>query len=345
MQQNRNLTPTMVEQGEEQIVEEVREEHSSKLVHFLAGGLGGCAGSIVTQPLDTLKTRLQSSKKVSSIVKGQQEKFFQKTFSSLRYTYVNEGVHGLFRGMVPNLIGIVPSRSIYFGAYTNTKDYLVKHFHPSKQEEESAWIHILSAAVAGVAVTSVMNPIFLLKTRIQLQETSANNYYNGYFDCIKKIYKEEGFRAFYRGLTASWLGIAENALYFVVYEKLKYLSIQEKYQEYLSRQRQNDQQQVLSMNQFTKQENFSPFLFLTISAFCKLFASAVTYPHEVLRTRMREHNGESGLVNCTKNIWRQEGWRGFYAGMGAHLMRVVPNTAIMFTVYELTVKFYESKNK
>jgi hypothetical protein len=30
----------------------------------------------------------------------------------------------------------------------------------------------------------------------------------------------------------------------------------------------------------------------------------------------------------------QDGWRGFYSGMGVHLMRTVPNAAILFAVYE-----------
>jgi hypothetical protein len=38
----------------------------------------------------------------------------------------------------------------------------------------------------------------------------------------------------------------------------------------------------------------------------------------------------------------EEGARGLYGGMTAHLLRVVPNSAFMFLTYELFVKAYKS---
>ena len=70
-----------------------------------------------------------------------------------------EGVQGLFKGLIPNLIGVAPSRyefilfnaeksrsfrAIYFFAYANTKSYLVE-----KMERETPLIHVTSAAAAG----------------------------------------------------------------------------------------------------------------------------------------------------------------------------------------------------
>ena len=40
-------------------------------------------------------------------------------------------------------------------------------------------------------------------------------------------------------------------------------------------------------------------------------------------------------------VWREEGMRGLYGGMGAHLTRVVPNTAIVFFTYEAVVRLFE----
>lgn len=47
----------------------------------------------------------------------------------------------------------------------------------------------------------------------------------------------------------------------------------------------------------------------------------------------------SGLINCFRIIWLEEGLRGLYGGMTPHLMRTVPSAAIMFTVYESTLRF------
>lgn len=75
----------------------------------------------------------------------------------------------------------------------------------------------------------------------------------------------------------------------------------------------------------------------------KLAATLATYPHEVLRTRLRQTPGPdgvvkyTGIVQATRLIWAQEGYRAFYGGMTAHVMRVVPNAALLFLSYESIV--------
>ena len=76
-------------------------------------------------------------------------------------------------------------------------------------------------------------------------------------------------------------------------------------------------------------------------------AALITYPHEVVRTRMREapQPGQvfkySSIQQTVKVILKEEGMGPFYGGLGAHLLRVVPNAAIMFLGYEAVVKFFE----
>jgi solute carrier family 25 protein 33/36 len=63
----------------------------------------------------------------------------------------------------------------------------------------------------------------------------------------------------------------------------------------------------------------------------------------VLRTRLREAPGPdgkckyTGLLQASRLIYAEEGARGFYRGLLPHIMRVVPNSAIIFLTYELVV--------
>jgi solute carrier family 25 protein 33/36 len=163
---------------------------------------------------------------------------------------------------------------------------------------------------------------------------------------IQQIYQREGIRGFYKGLTASFLGIVESAVYFVIYEKTKKLSSDRKALEMGLSPIDYEKRNILRiwlLNDEIEGHALSPITYLALGGSCKLLASAITYPHEVVRTRMREIvNGQCRyphLIGAFKTIAAEEGIRGLYAGMGAHLIRVVPNTAIMFAVYEAVVHF------
>lgn len=73
----------------------------------------------------------------------------------------------------------------------------------------------------------------------------------------------------------------------------------------------------------------------------KTVASLITYPHEVIRTRLRQPvNPETGrikykgLLQTLRLVIAEEGVRSLYGGLSAHLLRVVPNAAVMYTIYE-----------
>jgi solute carrier family 25, member 33/36 len=85
------------------------------------------------------------------------------------------------------------------------------------------------------------------------------NWYGGSWDMVKKIMREEGVRGFYKGLSASYLGVTEGTIQWVLYERLKGLS-----------------------KDTSGQGGVSEWLGLLGSAgTAKCVASLITYPHEV----------------------------------------------------------------
>ena len=215
----------------------------------------------------------------------------------------------------------MPSRAIYFSTYAKTKHVLTD----SNGGREGPLIHLLAAASAGIATATATNPIWLIKTRMQLQQSHDRIYANSW-DCLKKVIRAEGARGLYKGLSASYLGVAEGTIQWVLYEKLK---------GYLKARDPNNQ---FWLNYFMA------------AAGSKLFAATLTYPHEVLRTRLREQSASApgqaikyrGLVQAAKLIVKEEGAVALYGGMTAHMMRVVPNSAIMFFCYEFLTHLYHS---
>ncbi|XP_049850301.1 uncharacterized protein LOC126322419 [Schistocerca gregaria] len=281
--------------------------------HLIAGGAGGMLGAVITSPLEVVKTRLQARYHKSSLQSG--FKFGFGTIRALSVLRREEGIKGLYRGLGPHLFGVVPSRAIYFFTYGTSKQLYIENLGMNPEGSAASF----SAGVtAGAVVVTTTQPIWLVKTRMQLQTKTLEVKYKNSLDAILKIYKQEGLRVFYKGMTASYVGISESSLQFVLYEKFR----------------------NIVKRRHGGRDDLHPLECLAAASLSKLIASALTYPHEVIRTRLREpgKNIYKGVFNGLMLIYRTEGVPGLYGGMSAHLFRVVPNAAIMFLTYELVLR-------
>lgn len=306
-----------------------------KWVHFVAGGVGGMVGAIVTCPLDVVKTRLQSDafhasynksvKSLNPVIKAAQH--FGETCSTIGNIYHKEGARALFKGLGPNLVGVIPARLINFFTYGALKDVLLQHFNNSN---EATWIHLVAGINAGFVTSTATNPIWMIKTRLQLDRTKGRHYRNS-LDCLRYILKNEGFFSLYKGLSASYLGGVESTLQWVLYEQMK---------AFLKRR----SLEVHGDGEKSAQAKFMEWSARSGAAgAAKFVASLITYPHEVIRTRLRQAPLETGkpkytgLVQCFKLVLKEEGFASMYGGLTPHLLRTVPNLIIMFGTWELIV--------
>lgn len=310
------------------------------------------AAAVVTSPLDVLKTRLQSDfyqaqleslraahprpvtstfGSLSSIARLH----FTETFQILRSIYVHEGYRALFKGLGPNLIGVVPARAINFYVYGNGKRILSDYFEFRDAKETPVGVHLTAAAAAGMATGTATNPIWLVKTRLQLDKSNAElgkeRQYKNSWDCIKQTVRHEGVRGLYKGLSASYLGVTESTLQWVMYEQMKMFLARREAAKHAD---PNYEYGFLDDAEIWGGRIGS-------AGMAKLVAAAATYPHEVVRTRLRQAPtvsvGEgkvemkyTGLIQCFKTVWKEEGVVGLYGGLTPHLLRVVPSAAIMF---------------
>ncbi|XP_022257644.1 mitochondrial carrier protein Rim2-like isoform X2 [Limulus polyphemus] len=237
----------------------------------------------------------------------------------LKHIVQNEGASALFKGLGPNLVGVAPSRAVYFCTYSQTKSFCNAHLTP-----DTPWVHVLSAASAGFMSCSLTNPIWVVKTRLQLdQRTFASVSTRA---CIHQIYNTGGLRGFYKGLSASYYGISETMIHFVIYEFVK-----AKLQEYSFLRNRNCRDPDLKSSR-----DFLECMFA--GAVSKSCASSVAYPHEVVRTRLRqEGNKYRSFFQTLLLVFKEEGYRGLYRGLATQLVRQIPNTAIMMATYEAVV--------
>lgn len=209
------------------------------------------------------------------------------------------------------------------------------------------------------------NPIWVIKTRLMAQSraTTAVNHsrppwrYRNTIDAARKMYRAEGLRSFYSGLTPALFGLTHVAIQFPLYEVMK-----EKFTGIGVGQKE------------TEEDKSHHFYGLALAVFLsKVCASTATYPHEVVRTRLqtqqrspsdafrntssRRTDGDHGrppgkptssqalsalpyrgTIQTCKSIFFEEGWRGFYAGLGTNLIRAVPAAMTTLLTFEYLKK-------
>lgn len=116
-------------------------------------------------------------------------------------------------------------------------------------------------AVAGFAASTCTNPIWFVKTRLQLDQKRYGDNLT-IRQCIKRVYQDCGIRGFYKGISASYYGTAETGIHFVIYEAIK--------------------ARLLEMRNYDDYDQRSPkdfAIFMLAAACSKGTATSLAYPH------------------------------------------------------------------
>lgn len=205
------------------------EEHLrlSPYLSYVSGGVAGCAATIGSYPFDLLRTILASQ--------GE-----PKIYTNMRSAFVDiiqtRGFRGLYAGLSPTLVEIIPYAGLQFGTYDTFKRWMMawnRSRVPNTSSVNpngsiSSFQLFLCGFAAGTSAKAVCHPLDVVKKRFQIEGLQRhpkygarveNSTYKNMYDALRQILRAEGFAGLYKGMYPSLIKSAPaGAVTFVAYE-------------------------------------------------------------------------------------------------------------------------------
>jgi len=215
-----------------------------------------------------------------------------------------EGVTRLYRGAPLVAISAVPAHALYFGAYEATRKFLGAN-RSSHQPLKTAFAGI----VATMGHDILSTPIDVIKQRLQMENSPLRSYKDGLLNT--------SFNQLFRSYpTTVMLNIPMVVVNFVVYESLILLA----------KSQEGVRDSVVAN--------------LICGGVAGGLAGFLSTPLDVVRTRIQTdcESGKRPIRYVIKNVLRNEGMSGLWAGYGARTIYYIPSAALTWTVYESVKK-------
>ncbi|CAM8967308.1 unnamed protein product [Rhodiola kirilowii] len=286
-------------------------------LHFwqfmVAGSIAGSIEHMAMFPVDTVKTQMQALG--SCPIKSASVR------EALRSIMKTEGAKGLYRGIGAMGLGAGPAHAVYFSVYETSKKFL------SRENPNNSMAHAASGVLATVASDAVFTPMDMVKQRLQLSSSP----YKGVRDCVRRVFKEEGFRAFYASYRTTVLMNAPfTAVHFATYEAAKKGLME------VSPENASDESWVVHA---------------TAGAGAGALAAALTTPLDVVKTQLQcqgvcgcDRFKSGSIGDVVKTIITKDGYRGLLRGWLPRMLFHAPAAAICWSTYEAAKGFFQDLN-
>ncbi|ROV87683.1 hypothetical protein VMCG_10556 [Cytospora schulzeri] len=278
--------------------------------NFALGSMAGAFGAFMVYPIDLVKTRMQNQR---SAAPGNQ--LYNNSIDCFRKVVRNEGFLGLYSGVVPQLIGVAPEKAIKL-----TVNDLVRGFFTDKKTGKiPLGAELLAGGSAGACQVVFTNPLEIVKIRLQVQgEAVKKGVENAPKRSAMWIIRNLGLVGLYKGASACLLrDVPFSAIYFPTYSHLK-----------------------RDMFGESPTKKLGILQLLSAGAIAGMPAAYFTTPADVIKTRLQveARKGDTtytGLTHAAKTIWKEEGFRAFFKGGPARILRSSPQFGFTLAAYEV----------
>ncbi|KAI4897209.1 hypothetical protein NFI96_015913 [Prochilodus magdalenae] len=276
---------------------------------FTLGSVAGAVGATAVYPIDLVKTRMQNQRSSGSFVG---ELMYKNSFDCFKKVVRYEGFFGLYRGLVPQLLGVAPEKAIKL-----TVNDFVRGKAMQKDGTVPLPLEILAGGCAGGSQVIFTNPLEIVKIRLQV----AGEITTGPRVSALSVIRDLGLFGLYKGAKACFLrDIPFSAIYFPCYAHVK-------------------------AGLADEEGRVGPGRLLLAGAVAGMPAASLVTPADVIKTRLQvaARAGQTtynGLIDCFWKILREEGPRAFWKGAGARVFRSSPQFGVTLVTYELLQRWF-----
>lgn len=288
--------------------------------HLAAGFVSGLTSSVLLQPLDLLKTRVQQSKAttLTSAIKDL------------------DSVQGLWRGTLPSAIRTSVGSALYLTTLNATRTYIaqstVRQNEISTRSSALPKLSMQANLLSGAAVRGLVGIVTMPVTVVKVRYESSIFHYTSLLHAVRDIQAKHGMAGFFKGWGVTFLRDSPNAgLYVLFYEQSK---------DILCR--------LLGTTSMTEDSKSPKKLMKTSTSAIINSASAVlsasmattiTGPFDTIKTRVQLDPVKYNSVWKTiKIILQEEGVKGLFDGVSLRLARKAMSAGISWCIYEELVR-------
>ncbi|XP_051140213.1 uncharacterized protein LOC127257790 [Andrographis paniculata] len=285
---------------------------------FYVVGAGIFTGlTLALYPISVVKTRLQ----VSS-----HDTVERNAFSVLKNLLRTDGIRGLYKGFGTVVTGTIPARIIFLTALETTKMTAFKMVEPLELSEptHAAIANGLGGMMASLCAQAVFVPIDLVSQRLMVQGYSGHQTYNGGLDVVRKVIKSDGIRGLYRGFGLSIITYSPSSAVWWA----SYGASQRVIWRLLDSGNEHDRRPPSEGKIVMVQAGGGICAAATASCF--------TTPLDTIKTRLQviAHDKRPTARQVVKNLIAEEGWAGFYRGLGPRFFSMSAWGTSMILAYE-----------
>uniref|UniRef100_A0AAR2KHT1 EF-hand domain-containing protein n=1 Tax=Pygocentrus nattereri TaxID=42514 RepID=A0AAR2KHT1_PYGNA len=304
-----NLAEVQRQQSGGDLSRSVLIQIAESAYRFTLGSVAGAVGATAVYPIDLVKTRMQNQRSSGSFVG---ELMYKNSFDCFKKVVRYEGFFGLYRGLVPQLLGVAPEKAIKL-----TVNDFVRGKAMQKDGTVPLHLEILAGGCAGGSQVIFTNPLEIVKIRLQV----AGEITTGPRVSALSVIRDLGFFGLYKGAKACFLrDIPFSAIYFPCYAHVK-------------------------AGLADEEGRVGPGRLLLAGAVAGMPAASLVTPADVIKTRLQvaARAGQTtynGLIDCFWKILQEEGPRAFWKGAGARVFRSSPQFGVTLVTYELLQRWF-----